>query len=53
MARKRVAERGPRFSGVIEMLAGDVKIGVFKNSKKQEGDKQSEYHIVRMEDQDK
>lgn len=40
------------FSGVIETLAGDVKVGVFKNSNKKEGDKQPEFHIVRLDEQD-
>jgi uncharacterized protein (DUF736 family) len=41
------------YSGVIETLSGDIKIGVFKNSKKEEGDKQPEFHIVRMEEHSK
>ena len=41
------------YSGIIETLAGDVKIGVFRNTNKREGNTLPEYHIVRLDEQKK
>lgn len=38
------------FTGEIDLVTTKIKIGVFKNTNKEEGSKQPDYRVVKLED---
>ena len=40
----------PHLSGEIDLVTSKIRIGIFKNTNKQEGSKQPDYRVVKLDD---